>query len=95
MQERNEELKKEAAEAKIAVLDTRLLMIRLIDTARKAQGTLIKLVSTISDYDLTSNEKNYLRSLAKDNNLMIDELKSELPHFFNRIFVDFDQEFHE
>ena len=64
-------------------------------TARKAQGTLTKLISAISNYDLTSDEKNYLHSLAKDNDLMTDELKSELPHFFNRIFVDFDQEFHE
>ena len=39
------------------------------------------------------DEKEYLHSLAKDNDDMIEELKDELPNFFSRIFVDSDQEF--
>lgn len=67
---------------KIIILNTRLLIIRLISKTRKAQDTLIKLILIISKYDLTLNKKEYLRSLIKDKNLIIDELKSELSYFF-------------
>lgn len=86
-------MEKEVAQARKAELGTRPLIIRLMSTARKAQGTLTKLVSAISDYDLTMDEKEYLHLLAKDNNDMIDELKNALSHFFYRIFVDFDRDF--
>lgn len=73
LQERNERLEKEATEARMAVLDTRPLMVRLMGTTRKAQGTLTSLVAAISEYGLTATEKEYLRSLAKDNDLMTDD----------------------
>ena len=39
------------------------------------------------------NEKEYLHSLTKNNNDIIEKLKDELLNFISRIFVDFDQEF--
>ena len=93
LQQVNEELEKEAAEARRAELGTRPLMTRLMSTARKSQRTLTKLVSAISDYNLTIDEKEYLHSLAKDNEDMTEQLKNELPHFFDRIFVDSDRDF--
>ena len=93
LQQVNKALEMEAAEARRAELGTRPLMVRLMSTARKSQGTLKKLVAAIADYHLTMDEKNYLHSLAKDNDEMTEQLQKELPHFFSRIFVDSDQEF--
>ena len=93
LQKINEALKEEAAEAKRAELGTRPLMARLMSTARTSQGTLTKLVAAIANYHLTMDEKSYLHSLARDNDVMTEQLQKELPHFFDRIFVDSDQEF--
>ena len=42
----------------------------------------------IVDYDLSAIEKKYLRALIAENDLMIEELKKSLSHFFDRIFVN-------
>ena len=62
--------------ARTIILNTRLLIIRLIRTTRKAQEILINLIIVISKYDLIISEKKYLRSLIKNNNLIVDNLKS-------------------
>lgn len=67
VQKINEELRAEANEAKKAGLGTRPLMARLMRTARASQGTLVKLVKAIADYQLTHDEKAYLHSLAESN----------------------------
>lgn len=93
MQKVNEELRAEADEAKRAAHGTRPLMTRLMSTARASQGTLVKLVTTIVDYQLTHEEKVYLHSLAKSKNDMADQLRRDHPNFFQRIFVDSDEDF--
>lgn len=93
LRKQNERLEEEVTEAKTTAQSTRPLMIRLMTTTRTAQGTLTKLVAAIADYDLTAGEKEYLRALAAENDLMADELKKELPHFFDRIFVDTEEAF--
>lgn len=67
VQKINEELSAEANEAKKAGLGTRPLMTRLMRTARASQGTLVKLIKAIADYQLTHDEKAYLHSLAEGN----------------------------
>ena len=93
LQKVNEELRAEADEAKRAAHGTRPLMTRLMSTARASQGTLVKLVTTIVDYQLTHEEKVYLHSLAKGNDDMADQLSRDHPNFFQRIFVDSDEDF--
>ena len=66
LQRVNKELKNEAAEARRTELGTRPLITRLMRTARISQGTLTKLISTISNYNLTMDEKTYLHSLAEE-----------------------------
>ena len=90
LQKVNEELRAEADEAKRAAHGTRPLMTPLMSTARASQGTLVKLVTAIVDYQLTHEEKVYLHSLAKGNDDMADQLR---PNFFQRIFVDSDEDF--
>ena len=68
-------------------------MIRLMTITRSGQKTLKKLVATIVDYDLSAVEKEYLRALAAKNDLMTEELKKDLSHFFDRIFVDSEEAF--
>ena len=68
-------------------------MTRLMSTARASQGTLVKLVTAIVDCQLTHEEKVYLHSLAKGNDDMADQLRRDHPNFFQRIFVDSDEDF--
>ena len=74
-------------------LRKRQKMTTLMRTARISQGTLTELVSAISDYHLTMEEKKYLHSLAENNDNMTEELKNDHPNFFERIFVDSDEDF--
>lgn len=93
LQKINEELRTKADEAEKVAHDTRLLMARLMRTACVSQGTLVKLVTTIVNYQLTHEEKIYLYSLVKDNNNMTDQLRRDYSNFFQRIFVDSDEDF--
>ena len=62
---------------------------------RKTLKILIKLILAIFNYNLTIDKKKYLRLLIKNNNLIINELKSKLSYFFNKIFVNFNLIFYK
>ena len=68
-------------------------MTRLMHTARTSQGTFIKLVIAIADYQLTQDEKSYLYSLTEGNNKITEQLKQDHLNFFHRIFVDSNKDF--
>ena len=70
LQKINKELRGKVDEAKKVAHGTRPLIARLMRTAGASQGTLMKLVTAIVKYQLTHEEKVYLHSLAKDNDVL-------------------------
>ena len=70
LQKINKELRGKVDEAKKVAHGSRPLIARLMRTACASQGTLMKLVTAIVKYQLTYEEKIYLHSLAKDNDVL-------------------------
>ena len=70
LQKVNNELCAKADEAKKVAHGTRPLIARLMRTARALQGTLMKLVTAIVNYQLTHEEQVHLHLLPKDNDVL-------------------------